>query len=184
MHPFPNHFPTIPRPFQNRSTTVSQPVHNRSTTVPQPFHNRFTTVSQPFLNGSSTGPQPFINRSTTFPAPLNLCPYAEAGKAVDATARHRELLGVEETEPLANLSVSVDAAFSLLDARGLLWDALARWYEFLAFLEGADVFAGEIVGRAEDFEQELSGAEAGGLLKPSTQQTLIRRAVSTRMYAL
>ena len=67
---------------------------------------------------------------------------------------------MEETEPLANLSVSVDAAFSLLDARGLLWDALARWYEFLAFLEGADVFAGEIVGRAEDFEHELSGAEA------------------------
>jgi uncharacterized membrane protein YgcG len=85
---------------------------------------------------------------------------SKAAKAADATARQRLLLDVEETEPLANLSVSVDAAFALLDARGALWEALARWYDFLAFLEGADVFNSEITGRAEDFEREIAGAEA------------------------
>lgn len=84
----------------------------------------------------------------------------KAANSAEATARQRLLLGVQETEPLANLSTSVEAAFSLLDARGALWEALERWYDFLGFLENADVFNSEITGRADDFEREIAGAEA------------------------
>jgi len=85
---------------------------------------------------------------------------AKASKAANATARQRLLLGVGETAQSASLSVAVEAAFHLLDVRCALWEGLARWYAFLAFLKGADVFGGEVTGRGEDFAREIAGAEA------------------------